>query len=164
MNRDLKVVQDLPTIQALNDARELTIALKAFTVELAGNADVHAKMILDGPAAFKPIFYEAIQLALTGASDENMLRKVDKEELAIGSFKCLEKMWAQVHPFQTPAQRLEDERPSSDDPSPEEIDQAWEVEIGGSEAYMRRHWTGSARTRTGNLETLGQKRDPRHGI
>jgi hypothetical protein len=43
------------------------------------------------------------------------------------------------------------------EPTQEEIDNAWEIDVGSSEGYMAKHWEGSARHRKGHLRELGAR-------
>ena len=138
----------------------LRVSIKAFVVEITGDPDTHAECLLAGRFAFKPKFLEVLK-AYLGTAPASVLGAVDKHELVEQVFQHLISMWARMHPFVQPKTYLEAARPS--EPTQDEIDNAWEVEIGSSDAYMRRYWDGSSRTRTGHLDDLGAKRDPRHG-
>ena len=136
------------------------VAIKAFVVEITRDPDTHAECLLAGRFAFKPKFLEVLK-AYLGASPPNVLGTLDKHQLVEQVFQHLINLWDRLHPQVTPRAYIEADRPS--EPTAAEIENAWEVEIGSSDAYMRRYWHGSARTRTGSLDDLGAIRDPRHG-
>lgn len=76
------------------------------------------------------------------------------DHIADVMYRFLEKQWLDVmarsgRPGVTPTQFLDAINEISE-PTDKEIDEAWELEIAGSEDAMRQMYEGSARTRTGS--------------
>ena len=140
---------------------EVELRLKAFIFEIAGNKEVHAEMIVRGFVPFKPMFVAALRGAMSFFPDP-ILTRVDGEQLAHVAFQMMERIWMRLYHPETPVMFMLEYSPVAP-PTEAELNNKWEVEIASEESYMRRYWEGSARTRKGNLEDLGQRRDPHHG-
>lgn len=101
----------------------------------------HAELIAAGPYAFRVDFVrEVLPAGFHGKS-------VEVEALARVIFQFLHRTWYDRYPY-APGTFLDQVQMQSA-PTEQEIEDAWELEIGSSDAAMRTLYEGSGRTRKG---------------
>ena len=110
----------------------------------------HAEIVAAGAFRFRTEFVKDIG-AVFGA------HKNKADELANRVFAFFRVQWAEKYPGVTPEMFLNRVAPVSP-PTPAEVEAAWELEIGSSDAAMRSLYEGSARIRKG--DDLGVRSNP----
>ena len=111
----------------------------------------HAEALAGGEFLFRDVFLKCL-----GPYFGNHRGQCD--HLANVTFDILKRIWRDRYPDISPQRFLDTVHvpaPLSDKEFQEEVDNAWELEIAGSDDAMRRHYDGSARTRKG--KDLGGK-------
>ena len=112
----------------------------------------HAEAVAAGRFTFREVFTRHMG-GYFGNDRENCYHLADVV------FQFIERQWSMKYPEMTPRQFLNAVHvpsPLSEKEHEREIDDAWEIEIAGSEEAMRKHYHGSARIRKG--KDLGARR------
>lgn len=133
-------------------ALEVKVNMRQYLVDTVFDRVAHAEAIAAGPFVFRDIFMKCLG-AYFGNSRGNC------DHLANITFDILKRIWRDKYPQQSPQSFLDTVHiasPLSEKQMEQEIDDAWEVEIAGSEEGLRAHYDGSARVRKG--KDLGAKR------
>jgi hypothetical protein len=111
----------------------------------------HAEIVAAGSFTWRRAFAKQFGAFYQG-------NRSQADHLADVCFTFIAKKWAQMYPDMS-AQAFLDAvhvpSPLSEKETEKEINDAWELEIGGTEAGMRQHYDGSARIRKG--ADLGHK-------
>ena len=122
--------------------------LLEYVIQTVGSQVDHAEELGMGPDGFRRMFARALRGYTT--------KSAETDQIADSTFALLETKWKDRYPGISP-ERFLDTYEAPIELTEDEIESAYEVEIQSSEAYMRTHWEGSARTRKGRLEELGIK-------
>ena len=123
--------------------------LESYIRATLGEDIMLAEAVAMGQTEFRRVFVKAM-----GGLFQNNLATCDS--LANSTFRFFEAKWRERSPLHSPAQFIDTYAPPSE-ATQDEIDRAFVVDIGSSDAYMRKHWEGSQRHRTGRIEELGMK-------
>lgn len=124
-------------------------SIRTLMVNVLEDRVLHAECVAAGEFKFREVFVKDL-----GAAFGN--DRAGCDELANVVFRFFREQWRDRYPTITPAvflDNVEIVRP----PSEEEIEAAWEIDIGSSDSAMQQMYEGSARTRKGRLETMGLK-------
>ena len=115
--------------------------VRALMVEVRSNEIMHAEIVAAGESRFR----RAFRVDMGGFFNGNRLYC---DDLADTVFRFFRTRWREIHPGMSASQFL-DRVVIETPPTEEEIEDAWELEIGSSEAAMEKFYEGSARTRKG---------------
>jgi hypothetical protein len=124
--------------------------VKRLMLDAIGDQLFHAEIVAAGRFHFRAAFSKQMGPAFNK-------HRAPCDELSDTVYRFLEVQWKQRYP-DISAEMFLDHVEIKKGPTPEEIEDAWEVEIGSSEDAMRMNWEGSARTRKG--KDLGERYKP----
>ncbi len=133
-------------------AETIKQAIRQLMVETVTDQLLHAEVVAAGPYEFRRVFNKDM-----GAMFGNSRGSCD--DLADMVYRFCEVKWREKYPEYSATQFLNNVRIKTG-PTPQEIEDAWEVEIGSSDAAMRQMYEGSARTRKG--ADLGERKSRVH--
>ena len=138
-----------PAMPSTNLKREVSSVVKAnirqLLVDILHDRIGHAMAVASGKTFWRDTFVRNMG-AYWGKS------RGDADYFADIVYDCLSRAWIDRYPDVTPAAFLDAVHVPSQKSQKEieqEVEDAWEVEIGSSEASMNQHYVGSARTRKG---------------
>ena len=129
-------------------AIKVKLEVRHLMVEILGDRILHAEAVATGPFAWRAAFVKDM-----GSYFGNQRAPCDT--LADLVYQFFVGTWRHRYPEMSPQQFLNAVNPISP-PTPAEIEDAWEVEIGSSDAAMRSMYEGSARHRKGR--DLGERK------
>jgi hypothetical protein len=129
-------------------ASQIKLAIRQLMVEAVTDQLLHAEVVAAGPFEFRRVFNKDM-----GAMFGNSRGECDN--LADLVYRFCEVQWRQKYLEYTATQFLNNVRIKTG-PTAQEIEDAWEVEIGSSDVAMRTFYEGSCRTRKGR--DLGERK------
>ena len=141
-------LQATSTFAGMKAAADLKRAIRKMMVTVLMDRILHAEIVAAGVFRFRTEFVRDLGPAWGKA-------RGPADELANHLFSFFRVQWAEKYPAEPPQWFLDKVRLLSP-PTEAEIDDAWEVEIGSSDAAMRSMYEGSARTRKGR--DLGERK------
>lgn len=150
---------DAPSLPSTGLRREVAAIVKANVRQLLVDAVAdklgHAYAVASGPTHFREVFMRHMGAYWQG-------HRAEGDEIANVCYRFLEKTWTDQYPDTTPFAFLDAvhvQSPQSAAEVERDIEDAWEVEIAGSDEAMAQHYHGSARTRRGRdiFSTFWQK-------
>ena len=128
----------------------LRMAVRTLLLDLMSSEELHAEAVAAGPFRWRQAFTKAL-----GHFYKNSREGCDN--LANRLYADLSIEWDLRHPQQDAREWLDQYAPVSP-LTQQEIDDAWELEIAGSETALRAFYEGSARIRKG--ADLGARSEP----
>ena len=156
------ILTDAPSFGAGRDLRrevreQVRANIRQLLVDAVSEKLGLAMAVAAGPVQFREIFVREMG-SFWGHG------RAEADEVANRCYQFLQHAWSHQFPGESATAFLDAVHvpsPQSEAEVAAEVEDAWEVEIAGSEAGMQRHYYGSARTRKGKdvFSTAWQK-DP----
>lgn len=143
------ILTDAPALPSTGLRQEVAMVVKANIRQILTDAVAdkvgHAYAVASGPVNFRAVFMKCLGSFWNG-------HKAEGDNLADVCYEFLKRAWIDQYNGQSASDFLDSVHVPSEQSAAErerEIDDAWEVEIAGSDEAMAQHYYGSARIRKG---------------